>query len=246
MEHAAPCGGLAALGRARAVLSVVALGGTLIRRTAAEEIAVLVEELKPLLAQLQALLPEPVADPTSGTSTHHKVTGSPAPWHGEAGPLLMTIHAGVRDLEVDLKYAVTGSLPEDRWAGGRGRSDGNTVKALDAIAKLAFGVPESVAKKAAGELLSWVTQARQIRDISESEKWIPIHVPRGQLPPACPYCKTYSVRIAQESGRVAYSNAACVDSEGNRPRGRIDRNRLDGSAMLIWSDGRSIYYGEAS
>src|SRR4051812_43933050 len=96
MDHAAPCGGLAAPGRARAVLSVVALGGTLIRRTAAEEIAVLVEELKPLLAQLQALLPEPVADPTSGTSTHHKVTGSPAPWHGEAGPLLMTIHAGVR------------------------------------------------------------------------------------------------------------------------------------------------------
>lgn len=36
-----------------------------------------------------APLPEPVAEPTSDTTSHHKVSGS-VPWHAEAGPLFRT------------------------------------------------------------------------------------------------------------------------------------------------------------
>lgn len=208
--------------------------------TPAEEIPTLVAELKPLLDQLAALLPEQVADATRGSTQHHKITGSPAPWHPEAGPILMTIHAGARELEADLRYHVTGRLAEER-----GGSDGNTTAALDSIVRLVHGVPDDVARDARRRLDRWIEQVLQIRDIGESEKWIPIHVPAGGLPPTCPYCKNYSLRIAQESGRVACI-ADCKDSEGNRPRGHIDKNRLTGRAMLVWADGRTIYYEEAS
>ncbi|GAA0389533.1 hypothetical protein GCM10009530_45810 [Microbispora corallina] len=127
----------------------------------------------------------------------------------------------------------------------RGGSDANTAAALDSVVRLAHGVPDDVARRARAELDRWVRQAREVRDIGESEKWIPIHVPKGALPPACPYCKTFSLRIAQDSGRVRCSNPRCEDETGERPRGRIAKNRLDGSAMLVWADGRTIYYGEA-
>jgi hypothetical protein len=232
--------------------------------TPADEIPLLVAELKPLIHQLGDLLAEPVADATKGSTQHHKVTGSPAPWHPEAGPVLMTIHAGVRDLEADLRYQVVGRSrlrvqhqTVERRGGqlvrhaiaaeaDRGGSDANTTAALDSIVKLVHGLPEDVARDARHKLEWWIEQARQIRDIGESEKWIPIHVPRGHLPPACPYCKTFSLRIAQESGRVACVNGKCVDSNGDRPRGRIDKNQINGDAMLVWADGRAIYYQGAA
>lgn len=205
--------------------------------TAAEEIPTLVTELRPLLGQLAELLPEQVADATRGSGQHHKVTGSPAPWHPEAGPVLLTIHAGVRELEADLRYHVTG-----RTGAARGGSDGNTAAALDAIVRLVHGVPDDAAHDAARRLGGWIEAARRIRDVGESERWIPVHVPKGQLPPSCPYCKTFSIRVAQESGRVACANPKCEDEKGKRPRAHIEKNRLDGSAVMVWADGRTTYY----
>lgn len=205
----------------------------------AAEVSALISELRPLLEQLKEMIAEQVADPTTGTMGHHKVTGSPAPWHREAGPLLMTIHAGVRELELDLKWRVSGRLGP-----ARGGSDANTLAALDSIARLVFGVPEDVARGVRRQLDRWIEQAWQIRDVGLAERWVPIHVPHGQLPPSCPYCRTYSLRVAQESGRVRCSNPPCKDTEGNRPAGRIDKNRMDGSAMLAWADGRTIDYSQ--
>ncbi|MEV0616157.1 hypothetical protein AB0I81_22780 [Nonomuraea sp. NPDC050404] len=208
--------------------------------TPAEEVETLAGELRALLPRLKALLTDPVGDPTKGTMSHHRIVGSPAPWHPEAGPLLMTIHAGVRELEIDLRHHVSGRLGEDR-----GGSDGNTAAALDAIVRLVHGVDDDMARDARRRLDRWIEQGRQIRDIGESEKWIPIRVSKG-LPPACLYCNTYSLRVAQQSGRVRCVNPKCTDEKGNRPHANIDKNRLDGSAMLVWEDGRTTYYGEAS
>lgn len=56
-------------------------GGTLNEApTGADLVADALDELAGLLPRLQALLPEPVADPTVGTTTHRKAVGSPAPW----------------------------------------------------------------------------------------------------------------------------------------------------------------------
>lgn len=204
--------------------------------TPAEETQLLAGELRRLLTQLQHLLPQQVTDPTQGTTTRHQVTGSPAPWHPEAGPLLMTIHAGVRELEENLRYLVTGHTGQPR-----GGSDANTLAALDAITTLIHGVPETAATRVRNQLAAWVQQAREIRDIGEAEKWVPIHVPRGELPPECPYCGTYSLRVAQETGRVRCFNQECRDSDGRRPSGWIDRNRVTGEAVLVWADGRTTY-----
>ncbi|MEV7008884.1 hypothetical protein [Streptosporangium sp. NPDC051022] len=91
----------------------------------------LVTELAELLERLEELPAEPVADPTTGTMSHHKVTGSPAPWRAEAGPILMDIHEGVRRLEASLRREVAGHL-----GARRGGSDANTVAALASIARL--------------------------------------------------------------------------------------------------------------
>ncbi|MGV9386562.1 hypothetical protein ACWDRB_62930 [Nonomuraea sp. NPDC003707] len=104
------------------------------------------------------------------------------------------------------------------------------------------GVPDDLTRDVRRDLCRWIEQAWQIRDISDSEKRIPIHLPKGQLPPAWPYCKTYSIRLAQESGRMACSNPKCEDENGKRPRGRIEKNQLDGTPTLVWANGRAQYY----
>lgn len=207
----------------------------------AAEVTLLVAELAELLVRLEALLAEPVADPTTGTMSHHKVSGSPAPWHAEAGPLLMDIHEGARRLEASLRREVAGHLGERR-----GGSDGNTAAALDAIGRLAHGVPEESARRTARILSGWIRRAEEVRDIGEAERWEPLRAPAGELPPACPYCRTFSLRVGRREGRVRCANRKCVDGDGRAPVATIDKNRLDGSAMLVWADGRTIYHWEAS
>ncbi|MER6515060.1 hypothetical protein ABT158_50230 [Nonomuraea sp. NPDC001636] len=210
----------------------------------AAEVQLLADELRALLPRLQKLLTEPIGDPTKGTMSHHKISGSPAPWHPEAGPLLMDVHAGVRDLEVDLTYAVAQRMPEGRWLEHRGDSDENTLEALAAVVRLAFGAPGDRVRQAARAMSGWIERGRQIRDIGESEKWIPIRVSKG-LPPACVYCNTFSLRVAQQSGRVRCVNPKCADENGDRPSAHIEKNKVDGSATLVWADGRATYYYES-
>ncbi|GII06080.1 hypothetical protein [Planobispora takensis] len=38
-----------------------------------------------------------------------------------------------------------------------------------------------------------------------------------------PYCHTFSVRLVRAYGRVRCENRECVDSEGKRPVGGIDK-----------------------
>jgi hypothetical protein len=40
--------------------------------------------------------------------------------------------------------------------------------------------------------------------------------------------------------------ATRVDGDGKRPQGQIDKNRVTGDAMLVWLDGRTDYYDDAS
>lgn len=90
-----------------------------------------------LLERLAALLPEPVAEPTSDTTSHHKVSGSPAPWHAEAGSLFMDIHEGARRLEASLSREVAGHLGERRVG-----FDGNTAAALASTGRPVHCAPE--------------------------------------------------------------------------------------------------------
>ncbi len=198
----------------------------------------LVEELKSLLVQLQALLAEPIGDPSRGTSHHKAVAGSPAPWHEEAGTVLLTIHEEARRLEASLRRQITGHLGTRR-----GGSDRNTEAALDAIAHLVHGVPEHDARDALRIVARWIRNARQVGDIGLEDRWVPVPPARpGELPPKCPYCQTYSLRVTTRAGLVACINRRCEDNNGEPPRGQLERQALNGDPMIVWNDGRTITY----
>lgn len=203
----------------------------------AEQIASRVGELREILTVLADLLPEPVADPTSGTITHNKVTGSPAPWHAEAAGILLDIHEGVRRLEASIRRDITGNLGQRR-----GGSDGNTEAALAAIASLSNALTDGDVQQAARILSVWLSHARQIRDIDLEPSWAPLPSVPGAPPPSCPYCRTYSLRFARQSGAVRCANPRCVDSDERRPYGLIEQGKYTGRAMLVFADGREITY----
>ncbi|MBD2900804.1 hypothetical protein amrb99_98140 [Actinomadura sp. RB99] len=190
-----------------------------------------------LLDQLAALLPEPVGDPARGTSSHHKVTGSPAPWHPEAGVALLTIHEGARRLEASLRRDSAGRL-----GGRRGGSDTNTRDALRSIVRLAEAVPEDRARLAARIVAGWVQTAAQVGDIDQADRWVPLPRLPGHLPPACEYCGAYSLRWSRHRGEVRCCTPDCTDPDGNRPRARMETGRYSGRASLVWQDGRSVVY----
>ncbi|MFG1873373.1 hypothetical protein ACGFIV_00870 [Sphaerisporangium sp. NPDC049003] len=206
--------------------------------SSALEVGVLIGELLPLLGQLQALLAEPVADATTGTTSHHKATGSPAPWHEEAATVLLTIHEEARRLEASLLWQITGELPARR-----GGSDRNTRAALAVIGNLVHAVPERDARGALHIVGRWIRNARQVKDIGIEERWQPAWPSGpGELPPKCPYCKTYSVRVATRAGLVVCINRSCKDGKEESPRGRLERSSLNGDPMIVWNDGRTITY----
>ncbi|GAA3525698.1 hypothetical protein FHR32_008404 [Streptosporangium album] len=55
----------------------------------------------------------------------------------------------------------------------------------------------------------------------------------------------FFLRVGRREGRVRYANRRCVDSDGRPPVATIDKNQMNGDAMLVWADGRTIYYGQA-
>lgn len=204
----------------------------------ADRIAELADELDPLLAALQALLPDQIGDPTVGTTAHRKNTvGSPAPWHAQAAAALMDIHEGVRRMEASMRIDISGQ-PGRR----RGGSTANTAAALASLVRLGYGLDDRRARYYARILQIWITHAQQLRDIDEAPRWIAIHVPKGQLPPTCPYCSTYSLRVAENSGAVRCINRRCLDTTGKRPYGLLERGQYTGRPLLAFADGREIHY----
>lgn len=194
-----------------------------------------------LLAQLAALLPEPVADPTVGTFGRHKVTGSPAPWHVEAAGVLMDVHAGARRLEDDLRS----HLDFTPVAGtGRGSSAANTARALRALPDLAAAAGDAHAHRVTAAVSRWARQAREVRDIDQSERWVPVPRLRGSPPPACPYCRTYALRMRARSGEVRCTNVACTDPHGAHPKARIVIGAVSGAGMLEFGDGTLLTFAD--
>lgn len=188
-----------------------------------------------LLDQLEGLLAEPVVDPTSGTRSRLKAK-SGEPWHAEASAVLMTIHAGARELEINLQYLAKLPIRE------RGGTSENTKKALEQIGRLVEAVPEHIAAEAEREVGGWIQAARQIRDIDESDRWTPVPHPRGKLPPECPYCQTYSLRMCRRRVEVRCSNPDCRDGSGRRPVARMEHGAVSGEASLVFGDGISVHY----
>lgn len=190
-----------------------------------------------ILAHLVALLREPVADPTVGTRSHHKVSGSPAPWHVDVAVVYTDIHAGARRLENDLLEQLTGR----RRRPPRGGSDDNTREALRSIEKLLAGVDPARQRDAAEEVASWLRAARRLRDIDTQETWSPLPRAPRATPPTCPYCQLFSLRMNRRAGEVRCMNRDCVDDDGERPVATMGV-----SGVLLFRDGYQVTYAAAA
>jgi len=157
---------------------------------------------------------------------------------------LLDAHEMVRRLEAALRLTVAGHTGK-----ARGGSDRNTAAALKAIQNLGAALPREI-RDAKGKLV-WPCQelaARvvghaasvigQLPAVDEVPKWSKIRPGPGGLPPRCPNCQTYSLRIALQSGVIVCVFPDCSDADGRKPpQARMDISKIDGSPCLLWRDG---------
>lgn len=195
-------------------------------------------EAEALLPVLSALLPE-----TGGRGTQTGVIGrhaprSSEPWQAEAASAYWTIHAGLREMVNDLR--IDRGLYELAWSG----HDGETGRVIARIRNLVPVVSADAVRDAAKRAESWVTAARQITDIDEAERWTPVPRVPGAKPPACPYCRTFSLRMARHRGEVRCSFPGCRDGDGNPTRARMEFGARSGEAMLVFGDDTTLHYRE--
>lgn len=172
------------------------------------------------------------------------VPGTRTPGNTAALNAQLDAHEMIRRLEAAVRLAVAGHTGRQR-----GGSWGNTTAALKAIQKLGAALPVEV-KDARGKLV-WPCQelaARvieratsvigQLPAVDEVPKWTKIRPGPGGLPPKCPNCGTYSLRVALASGVVVCVYPDCKDLDGRHPpQARMDISKVTGDAVLVWRDG---------
>lgn len=188
-------------------------------------------ELMPVLA---ALLPEPsVLGPQTGTIGRHAPESS-EPWQAQAADAYWRIYFGARKLANRLRREI--GLGDRDWGYGL------TNVAMAAVGKLAPIVSPQALADARAEVEGWVNGARRIRDIDEVDTWKPLPRPPGSTPPACPYCKTLSLRMNATRQQVVCCFPDCQDLDGKPTRASMQMGRLSDQGQLVFGDGTVVGY----
>jgi hypothetical protein len=190
-----------------------------------------------LLDRLRHSLRAPTAGASLGTIGRHAVESS-EPWTSDAAGVYWGIHFGVRELERILLRAR--GLP----VRPRGGSHENTRSALVELHGLAVAAPGEIVRRAANRVEHWVSAARRIHDVDETERWVQVPRVAGALPPACPYCGNLSLRMSRERGEVRCFTPECHDLDGARPVARMERGRVSGEGLLVFGDTTVVHYRE--
>ena len=145
----------------------------------------------------------------------------------------MDAHQLVRRLEASLRLAVTGHTGKMR-----GGSDTSTRAAITAIEKLGEAVSPHARQQAARLLDRATTTIGQLPAVDEIPRWEKIRPGPGGMPPMCPNCETYSLRVALSAGVVVCVFPGCEDMDGRKPpQARMDLSKIDGRPVLVWRDG---------
>lgn len=199
-------------------------------------------DVRKSLADVAALLPEPQGKPKSGTIGRHPPEPS-EPWQGEAAACYWTIHFGTRRLEDALRdqIGLGPHLPP------RGGSALNTTHALGAIEDTGPTLPAEALRTAVRKVERWAAMIDQLSDIDQADVWTPVPRQPGAMPPACPYCDLFTLRMTVRREIVRCFNPPCRDNEGRPPVARMDRNKVTGDGVLVFADQTVIHYrGEAA
>jgi hypothetical protein len=182
-----------------------------------------------MLPQLRHLLGEPQGSGPS-TGTAHRAPESSEPWNQAAAAVYWDIWYGARTLAQEMRRHLR--LSDECPAGPDG---------LAQILACAPSVPDDMVKHAASRIWSWVQRANALDDVGESEPWV--HVPHvaGAEPPACPYCKTFGLRMQRMAGQVRCFYPDCRDMDGNPTRAHMRGGQL-GEAALVFGDGTTLAF----
>jgi len=197
----------------------------------ADDIQAAGDALLDYLTAAEVLITRPDAPGT--VSSGHSASSAP-PWNPAAANVVMTIHAGVRELERELRLRVAGTVLE------RGGSDVNTVLGVAAVTAMCAAADTGTRRHALRTIHGWTVAAQRLPGIDEATRWIPVRAAKDRDPPACPHCGTYSLRLAEGAYMVACFHPDCPGrgSDGQRAMARLDLSRLPPHGpVLLWDDG---------
>jgi len=201
------------------------------------ELAQACEELGSWLAIAETLTALPDIEPGGRRAGK---PGSRPPGNQAALGVIMDAHAGVRALEAEFRFEVTGTRRP------RGGSGANTEVALSALPDLADAVPvqheagrpcRCAHCEALRQVGRWALAVRQLPAVDDAPRWVKLRAGPDGLPPRCPFCETFSLRLAVESGEIWCWFPGCEDGDGNQPKARVEISRIGGIPVLAWSSG---------
>lgn len=196
-------------------------------------------DVRKALPDVAALLPEPQGRPRNGTIGRHAPESS-EPWQGEAAAVYWSIHFGARNVEDECRYAI-GLKPRNPRRGG---SADNTDEALKQIADYGPALPADFLAEVRRRAERWSTSIDQLSAIDLADLWEPVPRRPGALPPACPYCELFTLRMTVRREIVRCFNPACRDDNDQPPVARMERGRLTGNGMLVFNDSTVVHYRE--
>jgi hypothetical protein len=196
-------------------------------------------DVRKALPDVRALLPEPQGRPRTGVISRHTPNAS-EPWQGEAAAVYWTIHFGARQLEDTCRINIGLGAHHPP----RGGSSPNTNTALRLIADYGSTLTPDALADARRRVESWVTAIGQLTDVDYADTWVPVPRSPGNIPPACPYCHLFTLRMAPRREIVRCFNPPCRDNDARPPVARMERGRLTGDGMLVFADTTVVHYRE--
>lgn len=213
------------------------------RKAAADatRLADAITHIRSYLADVAALLPEPHGRPRTGT-IGRAAPESSEPWQGGAAATYWDIHFGCRRLEEQIRTDL-GFEPHHPPRGG---SSANTDEALRAITAAIAAMTPGMLAAARRRAERWSTSIDQLPDVDRADTWVPVPRQPGMLPPSCPYCTMFTLRMSVQRERVRCFNPPCRDTQDYPPVARMDHNRITGDGVLVFGDGTVIHYREAA
>lgn len=179
------------------------------------------------LDRLHPLIAEPDSSgPDTGTIGRHAPESS-EPWARQAAGAYFDLYFGAREYARAMRGAAQMRRPADVCGHA----------ALDIISAMIPISQAFILRGVTRGLERLVRQADAVPAIDDSEPWSALPHLAGQLPPACPYCKTYGLRMLRRKGEVRCFFPGCTDSDGAPTRARMEPGRMTGQERLIFGDG---------
>lgn len=189
-------------------------------------------EAEELLGRLEPLLTEPEGSgPDTGTIGRH-APESREPWAPAAASAYWDLYFGAGNLARGMRSAAGLRLPLFKDTYG--------AEALAIVRNMAPGVSDTPLRWATRQLEQWVAAARSVPSVDEDEPWVPLPKRPGGEQLACPYCKTFGLRMLRRKGEVRCFFPDCKDADGNHTRARMEPGRMTGEERLIFGDGTTM------